>query len=205
MKLLAFSDIHGDKKAAKKLAQKARKEAVDLVVIAGDISHFDTNFNRLLGVFKDYGVEVAMVPGNHESMATVNFLTEKYGFKNLHYKYIFQNDVAIIGSGGAEIGPNPIQDEDIFYNINLHHKKLKGKKINKKIFVTHVHPAYSIMEKISFKGSPSLTKAIKEFSPDLVISGHVHEAEGLEDMIGSTKVITVGKHGKIIELEDEKA
>jgi Icc-related predicted phosphoesterase len=34
----------------------------------------------------------------------------------------------------------------------------------------------------------------------LLISAHIHEAEGLEDIIGKTKVIQVGKKGKILEI-----
>ena len=39
-KILAASDIHGDTDATKKLAAKAKKENVDLVVLAGDLSGF---------------------------------------------------------------------------------------------------------------------------------------------------------------------
>ena len=45
-----------------------------------------------------------------------------------------------------------------------------------------------------------IRKAINQFKPDLFISGHIHEAEGLSEKIGKTKVISVGKKGKIIEI-----
>ena len=37
-KILAAGDFHGDSKATKKLAEKAEKENVDLVVLTGDIT-----------------------------------------------------------------------------------------------------------------------------------------------------------------------
>ena len=37
MKILAASDIHGDIFAARKLADKAKKEDVSLVILCGDI------------------------------------------------------------------------------------------------------------------------------------------------------------------------
>ena len=49
-------------------------------------------------------------------------------------------------------------------------------------------------------GSVALRKAIKEFQPDIFLSGHIHEAEGLYDIIGKTKVFSIGKKGKIIEI-----
>lgn len=32
------------------------------------------------------------------------------------------------------------------------------------------------------------------------LSGHIHEAEGLSEKIGKTKVFNVGKKGKVIEI-----
>jgi Icc-related predicted phosphoesterase len=32
------------------------------------------------------------------------------------------------------------------------------------------------------------------------LHGHIHEAAGFEEQIGKTKVINVGKEGKILEL-----
>jgi len=58
------------------------------------------------------------------------------------------------------------------------------------------------MEKFSrfVAGSEGVKKAIDLLKPDIAICGHVHEAEGIEERIGSTKLINVGKSGKIIEL-----
>ena len=68
--------------------------------------------------------------------------------------------------------------------------------------VTHVHPANSVIEKFTqfFKGSDGVEKAIKKFKPDIALCSHVHEAAGIEENIGNTKVIDVGREGKIIEI-----
>ena len=72
-----------------------------------------------------------------------------------------------------------------------------------KIMVTHVHPSDSKIEKFSqfFPGSTGIKKAIDRFKPDILLCGHVHEAEGIEEMIGTTRVINVGRKGKIIEIK----
>jgi Icc-related predicted phosphoesterase len=36
-------------------------------------------------------------------------------------------------------------------------------------------------------------------SPDFLLCSHVHEAEGIEEIIGTTRVINVGKQGKIFD------
>jgi Icc-related predicted phosphoesterase len=43
-------------------------------------------------------------------------------------------------------------------------------------------------------------KAIDVLQHDILLCSHVHEAEGIEEKIGKTKVINVGREGRIIEL-----
>ena len=45
-----------------------------------------------------------------------------------------------------------------------------------------------------------IRKAIAKFKPDIMLSVHIHEAEGIEEKIGKTRVINIGKKGKIIEI-----
>ena len=67
--------------------------------------------------------------------------------------------------------------------------------------VTHIHPEGTIVDKMFPKwSSKGVRKAIDLLKPDLLLCGHVHEAEGVEDLIGNTKVINVGRNGKIIEI-----
>jgi len=59
-----------------------------------------------------------------------------------------------------------------------------------------------MMEKFTqfFPGSDGIRKAVETFKPDIMLCSHVHEAEGLEEKIGKTKVMNVGKEGKIINI-----
>lgn len=200
MKILAFGDIHGDSRLAKKLADKAEKENVDLVVLCGDITYSDQSTSNLIGPFVKKKKKVVLIPGNHESVATTDFLTQLYGATNLHGYSITVGDVGFFGCGGANIGINQLEEREIF---DLLKKGFKGvKKSKKKIMITHVHPEGTLMEKFTkfFPGSSGISKAIKEFKPDILLCSHVHEAEGLEEKVGKTKVINVGREGKIIEI-----
>ncbi|HJX50657.1 MAG TPA: metallophosphoesterase [Candidatus Nanoarchaeia archaeon] len=199
-KILAAGDIHGDTGLAKKLAEKAKKENVDLVILAGDLTMFDTNTKNLVGPFVKLKKPVLLLHGNHESLATIDFLTELYSpnAKNLHGYSIIKNDVGIFGAGGADFGMSPMSESEFFKTLNKAHKGIRDLK--KKIMVTHMHPFKSKAEFSGFKGSTGIRKAIKEFHPDILISGHIHEAEGIEEKIGNTKVINIGKKGKIIEI-----
>jgi len=200
MKILAFSDIHGDQGLAKKLAKQAADEEVDLVILCGDITYGEQSIEGIIGPFAAVKKKVILIPGNHETVATVDFLAQLYGMTNLHGYSILSNDIGLFGCGGAAMGPFPTDDDEIFELLEKAHKGISS--ASKKIMITHVHPAGSVMEKFTqfFKGSDAVKKAIDEFKPDLLLCGHVHEAEGIEEVLGETRVINVGKHGKILEI-----
>ena len=66
--------------------------------------------------------------------------------------------------------------------------------------ITHMHPKDSKSEFSGFEGSSAILKAIKKFQPDILLHGHIHEASGLEEMIGKTRVINVSRIGRVIEI-----
>ena len=197
LKLLAASDLHGDTSLAKKLAKRATKEKVDLVVLCGDLtSPLETK--DLIKPFKDAKKKVLIIPGNHDSFATADFLAEIYGIKNIHGYSVKIDDIGFFGAGGADIGPGTISEKELLSTLKKAYSGLKGTK--RKIMVTHMHPAKSKSEFSGFPGSESIAKAIEKFKPDFLLHGHIHEASGIEEKLGSTKVINVGREGKIIEI-----
>lgn len=199
MRILAAGDIHGDSKLANKLAKQAVDENVDLVVLCGDLTGINESIEGIMGPFKKANKKVLFIPGNHDSFATADFLAEFYGVKNIHGYSAKYEDVGFFGCGGANIGPNAkISDKEVFGTLKQGFDKIK--ELNKKIMITHMHPAHTKSEFSGFAGSKSIRKAIEEFKPDIVIHGHIHEAEGLEETIGKTKVMNIGRKGKIIEL-----
>ncbi|MFH1308000.1 MAG: metallophosphoesterase [archaeon] len=201
LKILAAGDIHGDTKQVSKLAKQAMDEKVDLVILTGDLTMGESSTKNLIGPFIKAGKEVLLIPGNHETVATADFLAEVYpNTKNLHGYSIIKGDIGIFGAGTANIGIFRTDDKEMFSLLEQGNNRLKD--IKKKIMVTHVHPSGTKMEKFTqfFEGSKAVTKAIKKFQPDIALCSHVHEAEGIEEKIGKTKIINVGRKGKIIEI-----
>ncbi|MDK2849455.1 MAG: uncharacterized protein PWP03_407 [Candidatus Woesearchaeota archaeon] len=201
MKILAFGDTHGDVSLSKALAEKAKRENVELVLVCGDITHFDTFFPGTFYEFLKRNLKVMFVRGNHESEATAEFLGKTYNIKDLHGKVVTYQNIAFIGLGGANVGPFPFHEDGVLELLRNNLSKISKENL-KKIIVSHVHPAGSKIENFStyFKGSTALEKIIKEFEPDLVLCSHVHEAAGIEEQIGKTRVINVGKFGKILDV-----
>jgi len=196
-KILAVGDIHGDTGLVKKLAEKAKKENVDIVILAGDLTFIEESTRGLIGPFIKAKKQVLLLHGNHETLATANFLTEKYPqTKNIHGYSFVTGNLGIFGAGGA-IGFNTTEKE-IFDALKKGHTTIKN--LNKKIMVTHMHHKGSQAEFSGFEGSKAIKKAIKEFHPDLLISSHIHEAGGIEEKIGKTKIINVSRKPKVLEI-----
>ena len=200
MRILATSDIHGDSSLAKKLAEKAEREKADLVLLCGDLTIGEKGTYNIIGPFVKKNMKVLLIPGNHETVATADFLAELYGVKNLHGYSVKYKDVGFFGAGGANIGLFQVNESEMFDLLKKAHEGIKNSKT--RIMVTHVHPEGSLIEKFTsfFKGSSGVKKAIDEFQPDILFCGHVHEAEGIEEMVGKTKVINVGPEGRIIDI-----
>ncbi|NQU79150.1 metallophosphoesterase family protein [Candidatus Woesearchaeota archaeon] len=202
LKILAASDIHGDTNLVNSLAEKAEKENVDLVVLCGDLTMGEFSTDNIIGPFAKRHKKVLLIPGNHETVATADFLAELYepNTRNIHGYSVKYKDVGIFGAGGAtNVGPTmPISEKEMYDLLKKGFDKIRYLK--KKIMVTHIHPSETKIEKFSdfVPGSDAVKKAVQTFKPDILLCGHVHEAEGLEEKIGKTRVVNVGRKGKII-------
>jgi Icc-related predicted phosphoesterase len=198
MKILALGDIHADKALTKKQAARAKKEKVDLVILCGDLTRGEQSTEGIIGPFVKNNLKVVLIPGNHETIATADFLAELYNVTNLHAYSIKYKNIGLFGCGGADIGLSQLSDKDIFNSLKKGFRNIKNLK--KKIMVTHMHPKDTKSEFSGFKGSEGIKKAIEKFKPDFALFSHIHEGEGLEEKIGKTKLINVGRKGVILEI-----
>ena len=199
IKILAVGDVHGNERLIKNLSKKAREENVDLVILAGDLTFAEQSVKNIVGPFIKEKKQVLLIPGNHESVATADFLAEMYSnTKNIHGDSFIKENLGIFGAGGADVGIHQIGESEIFELLKKGNENVKG--LDKKIMVTHLHPRGSKSEFSGFKGSKSVRKAIYEFEPDIAIFAHIHEAAGTEEKIGKTRAINVSGKGKIFEI-----
>ena len=192
LRILAAGDLHGDFGVARKLSSKAKKEKVDLVVLAGDLHGYEGEGEGILEPFRKAGQKVVFVPGNLDFDEDMSKLDVG---KNIHNYYVTYGDVGIAGIGS----PNwKLElDEDDFDAIKKNFSRIKS---GKRVLVSHLHVAGTGAEFSGVAGEKVLRKAVKEFKPDLLIAAHIHEAEGLEDKIGKTRVVQVGVEGTVLEI-----
>ena len=207
LRILAAGDIHGDSRLANQLARKADREKVDLVILTGDLTEGDQTPKGIISPFIKKHKKVLIIPGNHDSFATTDFLAELYGIKNIHGYSVKYEDVGIFGCSAVNIGMNSMSESEIYTLLKKGFDKIKY--LNKRIMITHTPPTNTKMEKLShaFLGTDKLDvaskgveKAVKKLKPDLLLCSHLHEAEGIEEILDKTLVINVGRKGKVIEI-----
>ncbi len=194
LKILAAGDLHGDVDAARKLSKKAKKEKVDLVLLLGDI-HGIQESKGLMAEFKKNKQRLVFVPGNWDTSFETGILEDIYNLKNLERHYVTYGDVGIFGVGNSDFRFSVDKKE-----LDRLMSEFRKAKARKKILVSHLHSKGSKAEFSGFPGDEIIRKAIDYLKPDLFLSAHIHEAEGIEEKIGKTKVIQVGRKGKIFEI-----
>lgn len=197
MKILAIADTHADTNLVKKIANTAKKEKVDLVIMAGDLTWFDEEQKDLVGPIAEHS-EVLIIHGNHETHETAKNFEKVYkNVKQIHKTNVIKNEIGFFGSGTTDWGF--YEDAEVVYEeIKEAHNGLE--KITKKILVSHCPPEGSAIEMLGFPGSRGVRKAIDEFKPDFMICGHIHEGGGLIEKIGKTKVINASRTPTIFEI-----
>ena len=195
-KILAAGDIHGDSRISEKLAKKAEKEKVNLIILTGDLIGLVESKN-IIRPFTKRGQKVIFVPGNWETEQEAKQFSKKYGIKDIGNGYVKYKDIGIFGIGNPNWNLFP-DKKRTFNKLKKDFEKIKG--LEKQVMVSHIHAAGTKSELSGIPGSEGLRYAIEALQPDFFLHSHIHELEGAEERIGKTKVINVGKKGKIIEI-----
>lgn len=201
MKILAASDIHGDLNLVSRLVRKALRNKVDAVVLCGDLTMFGMEVEGLIKPFKESGLKVLAIPGNHECFATVDFFEKFYSpnLLNLDTRIYKHGNVGFFGSSGTRMGIQGEPEKIIERILTEKSKEVEG--LAKRVMVVHEPPYKTRLDNIGFPaGSVGIRKAIEKIQPDLCLCGHMHETFGLEDNIKNTRVINVGREGKILKI-----
>jgi len=199
LRILAAGDLHGSRDLAQKLSDKAKKEKVDLVILAGDLhGMISDSTDSMIEPFKKAHQKVVFVPGNWDSSLEVNTLKEIHKIKNIDGYYVTYKGVDIVGIGNPDFKLSP-DEKKTFEKLKKNFDRIRT-KTGKKILVSHLHAAGTNAEISGIRGDMGLRKAVEYFHPDILISSHIHEAEGIEDKIGKTRVIQVGRKGTVIEI-----
>ena len=188
MKILAASDIHGDKTIISRLVKKSLES--DIIILTGDISNCDMSTEKVIKELKKSKKPILAVHGNHELETEIKSGRQVI---NLHKKVKTIGNYNFVGYGGGGFSQRDKEFEKFA-------SKIKKENI---VLITHAPPydtRLDYLPQTGHVGSRSIKEFKKKHKPLLVICGHLHENEAKKQKIKSTMLVNPGPKGEIIEI-----
>ncbi|MBM3736601.1 MAG: hypothetical protein FJW39_12525 [Acidobacteria bacterium] len=197
MKILVFSDIHGDLPA---LARLMEIEA-DLYFAAGDLVNWSRGLDKVAPVMAPKKDRVYVLPGNHESPDVIWAFCQRYGFRDFHGNAIEAAGVHIAGLGCSSPTPFDTPGEYTEEQFEAKLEPFRGK--NPLVMICHCPPKNTELDRAGpgrHYGSEAIGRFLSAEQPAYFFCGHVHEAWGAEVKLGPTHAVNVGKRGYLLDL-----
>jgi Icc-related predicted phosphoesterase len=197
MKLLIFSDIHNDLRSLERLMATE----ADYYFAAGDLVSFGRGLDACGELMKAKGERVYCLPGNHESSGDIERLCDRYGLRNFHEKTLAVGEYTVAGLGYSN--PTPFNTPGEYTEAQLAERLAKFSGLAPLILICHTPPHGTRLDTIkpgAHAGSTAVGKFIQTEQPQYFFCGHIHEAAGVEERLGATTAVNVGKKGYLLEL-----
>ena len=201
MKLLIFSDIHGDLRSLERIAG----QPADIYIAAGDLSNFGRALDRCGEVLQPLGERLWVLPGNHETCDETRAFCERFGFVDFHRR-VRALPSATGATQWAGLGysnvtpfntPGEYSEDEISKALNV----FDG--VKPLYLVVHFPPLGTTLDEFApgkHAGSPTLRIWVERAQPVYLFCGHIHECAGRSDRIGTTQCFNVGKQGYTLEI-----
>ncbi len=197
MKVLIFSDIHGDLRALERLlAQPA-----DIYITAGDLSTFGRGLERCGEVLAPLGERVWALPGNHETHAEMQEFCRRHGLIDFHRQVRTLGTTRWAGLGYSN--PTPFNTPGEFSEEEIAAALTAFDGLDPFYFVVHFPPHGTRLDEVApgrHAGSRVLREWVDRAQPVALFCGHIHECAGRSDQIGATPCHNVGKAGYLLEV-----
>jgi Icc-related predicted phosphoesterase len=197
LKLLAFSDLHRDRRQAARLVEMAADS--DVVVGAGDYASNRLGLVRTIDALSPISKPTVLIPGNNETDAALWRASSAFaGAIVLHAEATEIDGRCFYGLGGG-VPPTPLP-----WSFDLSESEAESALARcpeGAILVVHSPPKGCVDEAHGrHLGSDAVRAAVIDKRPPLVLCGHVHESWGQEDVLGDSRVVNVGPEGMFFEV-----
>ena len=199
MRLLIFSDIHGDKAALERLMQVE----ADYYFAAGDLVNWGRGLGDVGPIMAPRAERLYLIPGNHESAADISNFAGQFGFHDFHGQSMQLGRWTVGGLGYSNITPFKTPGEYTEPQLQEHLEKFTG-LAPPLVMVCHCPPKNSRLDRAGegqHFGSPSVREFIERVQPAHFFCGHIHEAAGQTEQLGRTVGMNVGKAGYLLQLD----
>jgi len=204
MRVLIFSDIHGDSRALERLVA----QPADLYIAAGDLSTFGRGMERMGEILQPLGSRCWVLPGNHETAEEIRNFCGRYGLVDFH-RQVRQLKGKTGPTHWAGLGysnptpfdtPGEFSEEEIAEALGVFDGAAQAGPL---YLVVHFPPHGTRLDEVApgrHAGSATLRRWVERTQPAYLFCGHIHECAGLSDRIGATHCFNVGKAGHWVEI-----
>ncbi len=208
MKLLLLTDIHGRLSRVRELAKEVAGEAFDAVIVAGDITYFESleKALKILRTIKSsLNTPVYFIAGNCDPVELL-YVNSGKGLINIHTRIESIGEYSIYGIGGSNITPFNTNIEWSEDEIRELLRKAEGIERRRLIMVTHA-PPHGILDRVDGLnvGSTSLREFLDNHGALLWVTGHIHESRGVVEY-KDTVIVNPGplmwKYYAVAEIRD---
>lgn len=204
MKLLLFSDLHRDTRAARELVRAARD--VDVVIGAGDFANRHEGLSDTLDVLAEIDKPAVIVPGNGETAEELREAAKVWATARvLHGEGCELLGQAFWGVGGG-IPVTPFGDWSYDFSEREAEGLLRGCP-HDAVLVVHSPPRDTVDHDTSgrVRGSEAIRRVVQSKRPKLVVCGHIHSDWGKQVVLQGTRIINAGPAGVTVQLSDSPA
>ncbi len=197
MRILVFSDIHGDRDALDALMERE----ADLYIAAGDLVSWGRGLDRMAPALQRRVPKVWVLPGNHEHESEIEAFCRRHRLNALHGRHLELDGWRIAGLGHSP--PTPFNTPGEYSEEEIAERLARFAGLKPLVLVCHCPPFGTDLDKAHFDrhiGSQAIRDFIEREQPAWFACGHVHEAAGVVTQLGSTRAVNAGKNGFLIEL-----
>ncbi|MCL6564816.1 MAG: metallophosphoesterase [Acidobacteriia bacterium] len=204
MRVLVFSDIHGDVRALERLVA----QPADVYIAAGDLSTFGRGLERIGEILRPLGQRCWVLPGNHETEQEIRDFCGRYGLAAFH-RQVRQLEGGSGVTHWAGLGysnptpfdtPGEYTEEEITEALAAFDAAAQTGAL---YLVVHFPPHGTRLDEVArgrHAGSRALRAWVERWQPRQLFCGHIHECAGRSDRLGATECFNVGKAGHLVTL-----
>ncbi len=197
MKVLTFSDIHGDMRSLERLLS----QPADIYIAAGDLSTFGRGLERAGELLRPHGERVWVLPGNHETHEEMQAFCARYGVVDFHRQVRKLSSTVWAGLGYSN--PTPFDTPGEYSEEEIAEALAAFDGLSHLYLVVHFPPQGTRLDQVApgrHAGSRVLREWVERTQPAFLFCGHIHECAGQSDRIGATQCFNVGKAGYLLEI-----
>lgn len=198
MRLLVFSDIHGDTRALNRLLDIE----ADYYFAAGDLVNWVRGLDAIGRILARRADRMYVLPGNHETEAAVEAMCRRHGLHPFHGRSIEADGYHIAGLGYSS--PTPFNTPGEYGEAEMAERLAPFAGLKPLILVCHCPPKGTDLDRMHLgfhAGSHAIASFIGAHQPAYFFCGHIHEAQGRTETLGATRGFNAGKLGYVLELD----